>query len=187
MSIMVPWIYVYWSARDRNNTSWLGYSCVIGLALWALLKYCLWFFFLASRWLKTYSMLNWVDGLPECWIILLWRISLGEGIFGPIGVDCRSSRSLIDLPASWVVLRVVYRVLTYLLMNQLDWGKCGDEVVWSMGCHCRNCVISSDAKSLPESNIILLGIPYSAKIALHVNIRLSADRSSVFLMIGNLL
>ena len=61
---------------------------------------------------------------------MLLRISLGEGIFGPIGVDCRSSRrSSIDLPASWVVLRVFFRVLTCLLMNLLEWGKCGDEVV----------------------------------------------------------
>ena len=44
----------------------------------------------------------------------------------------------------------------------------------------------SETKLLPESDIISFGSPYSAKITLHVKIRLSADRS-VFLMIGNLL
>ena len=80
-----------------------------------------------------------VDGLPGHWIVLLWRIPLGKGIFGPIGVDCKSSRrSPTDLPASWVVLRVVFKVLTSLSINPLDQGKCGEDVVWSMCCHCRN-------------------------------------------------
>ena len=45
----------------------------------------------------------------------------------------------------------------------------------------------SETKLPLESDIIFSGSPYSAKIILHINIWLSADRSSVFLMIGNLL
>ena len=45
----------------------------------------------------------------------------------------------------------------------------------------------SETKFPLKSGIILLGRPYSAKTTLHASIRLSADKSSVFLMIGNLL
>ena len=62
-----------------------------------------------------------VDGLPGCWIVWLWRISLGIGIFRPMGVDCKSSRrSLMDRSVSWVVLRMVFRVLTCHSMKVLD-------------------------------------------------------------------
>ena len=30
-------------------------------------------------------MLVGIESLPGQWIVLLWRISLGEGIFGPMG------------------------------------------------------------------------------------------------------
>ena len=33
-------MYVDWSPRDRNSTSWPGFSCVMALMLWALSKYC---------------------------------------------------------------------------------------------------------------------------------------------------
>ena len=45
----------------------------------------------------------------------------------------------------------------------------------------------SEMKLLPESDIIVLGIPYSEKIISPVNIRLPAERSLVVLMMGNLL
>ena len=45
----------------------------------------------------------------------------------------------------------------------------------------------SEMKLPPESDIIFFGSPYSAKIILHVSIRLSPDKFSVFLMMGNLL
>ena len=46
-------------------------------------------------------------------------------MLGPmLGVDCRSrSKSSINLLASWVVLRVVFRVFTGNLMKPLDWWK----------------------------------------------------------------
>ena len=45
----------------------------------------------------------------------------------------------------------------------------------------------SEMKLPPQSDIIFFGMPYSAKMILHANIRLPADRSSVFMMIENLL
>ena len=36
----------------------------------------------------------------------------------------------MDLPTSWVVLRVVFRALTCHLKKLLDQGKWGDDVVW---------------------------------------------------------
>ena len=36
----------------------------------------------------------------------------------------------------------------------------------------------SETKLLPESEIIFFGCPYSAKIILHINIRLSADNNN---------
>ena len=46
------------------------------------------------RWFQTASILMGIEHLPGHWIVLLCKISLGEDIFGLIGVDCRSrSRS----------------------------------------------------------------------------------------------
>ena len=44
-----------------------------------------------------------------------------------------------------------------------------------------------EMKLLPESDIIFFGSQYYAKMTLHASIRLSADKSSDFLMTGNLL
>ena len=97
-------------------------------------------------------MLTGVDGLPGHWMVLLCKISMAEGILGLMGVDCRSRRrSSSDLPAFCIVFRAVFRVLTCQSMKPLYWGKCGEEVVWSMCCHCKNCVNSSDVKGGPLS------------------------------------
>ena len=45
----------------------------------------------------------------------------------------------------------------------------------------------SETKLPPESDIIFFGNLYSTKIILNVSMKLSADKSSVFLMTGNLL
>ena len=45
----------------------------------------------------------------------------------------------------------------------------------------------SEMKLPPESDIYFFGNPYSTKITLHVNIRLSVDKSSNLLVTGNLL
>ena len=60
---------------------------------------------------------------------LLWRILHGAGIFGPIGMDLRSSRTVMrGLLAGKAVLRAVFMVLTCLSMNPFDLGKCGEDV-----------------------------------------------------------
>ena len=60
---------------------------------------------------------------------LLWRISHGDSIFGPIGMDLRSSRTAARaLLAGKAVVRVVLMVLTCLSMSPLDLGKCGEDM-----------------------------------------------------------
>ena len=50
-------------------------------------------------------MLTGVTALPGCMMVLLCRILWGEGMLGPMGVDCRSRRrSSSNLPASCIVL-----------------------------------------------------------------------------------
>ena len=71
-----------------------------------------------------------VNGLPRHWMVLLCRISWGEGILGMMGVDHRSrKRSSIDLPVSWVVLSAVFRIFTWHSMKLFGsgkvWGRCG--------------------------------------------------------------
>ena len=62
-------------------------------------------------------------------MVLLCRISCGAGIFGPMGMDLRSSRTVArGLLAGTGVLRVVLMVLTCLLMNPFDLGNRGEEV-----------------------------------------------------------
>ena len=62
-------------------------------------------------------------------MVLLCRISCGAGMFGPMGMDLRSSRTVArGLLAFRVVLRAVVIVLTCLSMNPFDLGKCGEDV-----------------------------------------------------------
>ena len=46
----------------------------------------------------------------------------------------------------------------------------------------QNVLNLSETKLPPESDIIFVGNPYSATIILHVSTKLSADKSSVFLI-----
>ena len=48
----------------------------------------------------------------------------------------------------------------------------------------QNCLNLSETKILPAYDIFFLGKNYSEKIVLHINIKLSMDRSSVFLITG---
>ena len=60
-----------------------------------------------------HSMLTGVKGLPGYWMVLLCRISHGEGMLGLMGLDHRSRRrSSSDLPVSCVVFSMVFRVFT---------------------------------------------------------------------------
>ena len=65
----------------------------------------------------------------------LWRISLGDGKFGPIGLDLRLSKTSSKvLPDVVAVASDVFMVLTCLSMNPLDLGYCGEEVICSTLC-----------------------------------------------------
>ena len=71
-------------------------------------------------------MLTGTEGLSGCCMVLLCRISLGDGIFGPIWVDCRSrSRSSRDVQTSWLVLRVVFECLDLPLYEVIGPGEVG--------------------------------------------------------------
>ena len=143
---MVLGMYEHWGAGDRKSTSWLESSCDSGIALCPLSKYCFWVFFFIITWFQTACILTGVDGLPGHCIILLCIISVGEGIFGSMGVDCRSSRSSSNVLASWLVLRVVLSVFTCNSMKPLNWQKWGEDLVWSM-CWClRNSSNSLEAE-----------------------------------------
>ena len=59
-------------------------------------------------------------------MVLLYRISLGDGMFGPTVVDLRSSRSVTrGLLVAKAVLRAVLIVLTCLSIKPFDWGNGG--------------------------------------------------------------
>ena len=94
-------------------------------------------------------------------MVLLCRVSHCAGMFGPMGMDLRSSRTdargLLDGRA---VLRAVLMVLTCLSMNHLDLGKCREDVGWAMGWHVRNSMSLSDAKGGPLSVDSDMGGPY---------------------------
>ena len=99
--------------------------------------------------------------MPGCCMVLLWRIPHGAGMFGPMGMDLKSSRTVTrGLLAGRAVLRAVLMVLTCLSMNPFDLGKCGEDVWWAMQWCVRNSVSSSDAKGGPLSVDSDMGGPY---------------------------
>ena len=78
-------------------------------------------------------MLTGYEGLPGHIIVLLCRISLGEGMLGLIGVNLRCSRTVSrGFMAGKAVLSTVFMVLTWHLMKPLDLGKLGEDVECSM-------------------------------------------------------
>ena len=152
-----------WWCQGCMNINELGTGRVLpwggqtdrSLALCALSKYCFWVFFLTIKWFKTASILMGLDDVHGHCVILLCRISLGKGIFAPMGVDCRSSRrSSWDVPVSWLVLTY----LTCCSMKPLDQKKWGEDVVWLVCWHWRNCWNLLEAKGGPLAVLILLGV-----------------------------
>ena len=100
----------------------------------------------------TLSTLTRTEGSPGCWKVLLWKISWGEDMLGLNGIDWRSNSSLsIVFLKSWLVQSMIFRVLTWHSMSPLDWWKWGEEVMWSIWLHCKNCATSSDGKGRPFS------------------------------------
>ena len=73
-------------------------------------------------------------------------------MFGPMGVDLRSSRTdARGLFAGKTVLRAVLIVLTCLSIKPFDLGKWGEDVWCAMQWHVRSSVSSSDANGGPLS------------------------------------
>ena len=61
------------------------------------------------------------------------------------------------------------------------WGWYDDDVACFMFIFLQNCLNLSEQKLPPASDIIFFSKPYSKKIILNSSIKLSADRSSVFI------
>ena len=97
--------------------------------LWEQLKWCFQDCFFKIKQSHTSSMSVGLEGLPGNWMVWFCRISLWEGIWELIGIDCRSrSMSLRRVLMSLLVLRAVLIILTCHSVKLLDWGKWGKEV-----------------------------------------------------------
>ena len=129
---MVPGMYSS-DAGDLKRTSWPGGSSDRAQTLCALLNWSHWACLLDIKKFLICSMLTGWEGLPGCCMVLLCRISHGAGMFGPMGVDLRSSRTdSRGFLAGRAVLRAVLMVLTCLSMKPFDLGKWGELVWWVM-------------------------------------------------------
>ena len=149
--MMVPGIYSS-SSGDLKRTSWPGGSTGRAQAPCDLLNWSHWACFLERRKFLIFSISTGCEGLPGHCMVLLCRISHGDGILGPMGVDQRSSRAVSrNFLDGKVVLSAVLMVPTCLSIKPLDLGKCGDEVWCSMQWHIRNSASSSDANGSPLS------------------------------------
>ena len=82
-------------------------------------------------------------------------------MFGPIGVDLRSSRTVTrGLLAGKAMLRAVLIVLTCLSIKPFDHGKWGEDAWCAMQWHVKNSVSSSGVKGGPLSVDSDIGGPY---------------------------
>ena len=99
-----------------------------------------------------------IKGLPGCWMVQLWSISLGDGMLGAIDVDCSSSRRVSrDVLASWAVLSTVFSVFTCCSKKPFDQWIWEDDVMWLMDYLCRNLSNSSTVKGGMLSVYKMLG------------------------------
>ena len=101
------------------------------------------------------------EGCPGQSCVLLCNISLGEGIWGPCGVDLKlRRRSLRDLPEELAVSKAVLIVLICHSIKPFDLGQWGDEVIWSIQYDARNFWRASDENGGPLSEKQSLEGPY---------------------------
>ena len=104
-------------------------------------------------------------GFHGCSSVLLCRISHGEGMWGPMGLEkmflMRSSTIVFDVLA---VVNVAFIVLICYLMNPFDWRYKGDDLMCVMCCAAIDCAKASDA----NRGLLLvcnhLGCPYHDNI-----------------------
>ena len=138
------------TAGDLNRTSWPGGGSGRAWAPCDLMNWSHWACFFEIKKFLIFSMSTSWEGLPGLWMVLSCRISHGAGILGPIGVECRSNRTVSrGFLVGKAVFSAVLMVLTCLLMKPFDLGKWGNEVWCSMQWYIRNSVSSSDANGGP--------------------------------------
>ena len=75
------------------------------------------------------SKLTCCEGCPRCSCILLWRISLGQDVCGPMGVDQRLRSVSRDIPVVFVVASAVCMAFICLSMKLLDFGYKENDVI----------------------------------------------------------
>ena len=107
---------------------------------------------------------------------------------GPCRIDliCDKAICISDLISIHFVI-VSFINLMHASTCPLLWWWYDNGTACSMFMPWQNLLNSSEIKLPPASGIIFFGKLYSEKIILYARIRLSADRSSIFLMTGNLL
>ena len=122
--------------------------------------------------------------------LIRWLNSIIAGLGSPcpsrVVCTCNSPicRSLLESKHVFCVcfIKFIHASTSIALMVKDD-----DENACSMIRLLQKVLNLSETKLPPKSDIIFSGTLYSAKMILHVDVRLSYDRSSIFLMIGNLL
>ena len=127
-----PWnVFLIYGGPEENSCP--GESSGRAQAPWALLNCSHWVCLKERRKVLTLSMSLGCEGLLGCMIVLLCRISQGEGMLGLIGVDLRSSSTVSRaFLAGRVLFSTVIMVLFWCSMKPLDLGKVGR--MWSSLC-----------------------------------------------------
>ena len=116
------------------------------------------------------------------------KIPLGDGRFGPIGVDLKHNmRSSKVFPEAVAVASDVFMVLTCLSITPFDFGKWGDVVMWSTLWFNINLANVSEANSCPLSVVKLLGVPYCEKSCVNLHVMVSAVFVEILKVKGYLL
>ena len=112
--MMFPGLYSS-SAGDLKRTSWPGGNSGRAQVPCDLLNWSHWACLLEIKKFLIFSISTDWEGLPGHCMVLLCRISCGDGILGPMGVDQRSSRTdSRDFFAGMAVLSAVLMVLICL-------------------------------------------------------------------------
>ena len=106
---------------------------------------------------------------------------------GPSGTDLTVIRLYVHQIWYQCILIVLFINLIYTFTCPLLWWWYDDDTAWSMFMFLQNLLNLSEIKLPPAPDITFFGKAYSEEIVLHASIKLSADRSAIFLMTGNVL
>ena len=141
--VLYLWVGFAWWYK-KNILTWVEFWKCFSIVCSVVILFLNWV--LGGEIIVYISKVNWLWWLFWGILCFLWRVSLGKGIGGPIGVDWSLSSVSSDIPVVLAVTSAVFILLTCHSMKPLNFGHKGNDVI------CWICWTAMNLAELSEVN-----------------------------------